>query len=500
MTPPYVNTVREEILYEYAKLISRSSDGAPQRGSVADRFGELRNGGITVSRILRELEQEEELPGECVYCGSGTDLSADHLIPGNRGGSDSSDDTVITCRSCNAAKGDKGVFEWLGLERKDTLHRLVAGKYLKQLYTLHEEAGTLDVSKHRLSILCRSCSLADVCSEWEAEGTLTCFCLESILPGEDKRPMTKPLENVLSLIGRTPMVKLKRISRDIPGEIWAKLEYYNPSGSVKDRIALFMIEEAERKGLISPGATIVEPTSGNTGIGLALVCALKGYNMIAVMPEAASKERRTMMELLGAKVESVPCTHKSRGITKEDIVRTMERANEVVQQHPNAFMPNQFENSDNPLMHARTTAKEILEQTHGKFHAYVAACGTGGTFSGVSRILKEKRPQIKRVVVEPEGSPVISGGEPGFHKIQGIGEGFIPGVMDTSLADEVVQVSDDDAIAMMKRLAREEGVFSGISGGANVVAAIKIGKMVSEDSIIVTVIPDNTLRYYSTME
>lgn len=308
------------------------------------------------------------------------------------------------------------------------------------------------------------------------------------------------VDSVLSLIGKTPMVKLKRLSKDMPAEIWAKLEFYNPSGSVKDRIALRMLEEAEKRGEITKGAVIVEPTSGNTGIGLALVCALKDYHMIAVMPEAMSNERKMLLEYLGAKVELIPscCDDISKGFTKEDVERTLERAREIVEQTPNAFMPNQFENPDNPKVHAETTAQEILDQTGGKFNAFITACGTGGTFSGVAGILKKSYPHIKRIVVEPSGSAVISGCEAGFHKIQGIGEGFIPCTMNTELVDEIVQVNDKEAIETARRLAREEGILTGISGGANVFASLKIGKNMAAGDIIVTIIPDNVLRYFST--
>ncbi len=312
--------------------------------------------------------------------------------------------------------------------------------------------------------------------------------------------MKNVFENAESLIGNTPMLKLKKISRDIPGEVWAKLEFHNPSGSVKDRIALGMIEEAERKGLISKGATVVEPTSGNTGIGFSLVCALKGYKMIAVMPEAMSIERRKIMQYLGARVEIFPssCGDPSKGFTKEDLEGTLERARQLVKEIPNSFMPNQFENPDNPFVHGETTAAEILEQTGGKFDAYVAACGTGGTFTGVAEILKEKHPGIKRVVVEPASSAVIAGNPPGFHKIEGIGEGFIPKNMCTELADVVFPVEDDVAMDYARRLAREEGLLCGISSGANVFASLEIGKDMGEDSVIVTLIPDNAYRYFST--
>lgn len=312
--------------------------------------------------------------------------------------------------------------------------------------------------------------------------------------------MIEPIENVLSLIGNTPMVKLKRISKDIHAEIWAKLEYYNPSGSVKDRIALKMLEEAERRNQITKGGVIIEPTSGNTGISLALVCALKGYKMIAVMPEAVTVERRRIVELFGGKVELVKCVNKKKGVTKEDMEGVVARAKELTERFPNSFMPNQFTNEDNPKAHAEYTANEILKQTKGKFSAFVAACGTGGTFTGIARVLKEKRPEIKRVVVEPRGSAVISGCEPGHHKIQGIGEGFVPEVMDTELVDETIQVSDKEAIATTRRLWKEEGIMAGFSGGANVFASLKVGKDMNRGEVVVTIIPDNGSRYLSVKE
>jgi len=284
------------------------------------------------------------------------------------------------------------------------------------------------------------------------------------------------MENVLGLVGYTPMVKLKRISRDIPAEIWAKLEFFNPSGSIKDRIALKMLEEAEKRNQITKGGVVIEPTSGNTGISLALVCALKGYKMIAVMPDAVSKERRMIIKFLGGKIELIKCVNKEKGVTREDMERVVARAKELTEKYPNSFMPDQFTNEDNPKAHAESTAIEILKQTNGKFDAFVAACGTGGTFTGIARVLKEKYPEIKRVVVEPRGSAVISGCEPCHHKIQGIGEGFVPEVMDVELIDEIIQVSDEDAIAITHRLWKEEGIIAGFSSGANVFGSLEIGK------------------------
>ncbi|MDD2890043.1 MAG: cysteine synthase A [bacterium] len=309
--------------------------------------------------------------------------------------------------------------------------------------------------------------------------------------------MNKPIESMLELVGNTPMLKLKRIPKNVPAQIWAKLEFFNPSGSVKDRIALKMIEGAERRGDIKKGTTIIEPTSGNTGIGLSFVCALKGYPMIAVMPESSSEERIKMMELFGAKVELVKCKDKKRGVSKEDMECVVSTAEKLHKQIKNSFIPNQFTNDDNPKAH-EITAKEILEQTNGKLGAFVAACGSGGTFTGVARVLKRKNPKVKRVVVEPKSSAVISGCKSGFHKIQGIGEGFIPYNMDCKLATDIIKIDEDDAIAAAQRLWREEGIVAGISSGANVLAAFEIGKKMKKGDIVVTIIADTGLRYFST--
>jgi len=302
--------------------------------------------------------------------------------------------------------------------------------------------------------------------------------------------MTAPIYNsVLEMIGSTPMLRLNKIGKGLKAEILAKMEFMNPTCSVKDRIALFMIEEAEKEGKLKPGATIIEPTTGNTGIALALVASLKGYKMIVVMPEFVSRERRLICEALGAHVET---TKKEDGM-----MGVLRRAQELVKATPGAFMPHQFENVNNPLAHQRTTGKEILAQTGGKLDAFVAAAGTGGTISGVARALRKKIRDVKIVIVEPAGSPVLSGGKPGFHKIEGIGEGFIPGVLDTSIYDEVVCVTDEEAMAMSRRLTREEGVLAGISSGANVFAALKVAKKMKRGRIV-TLLPDCALRYLST--
>lgn len=296
-------------------------------------------------------------------------------------------------------------------------------------------------------------------------------------------------DSVLDMIGSTPMLRLNKMGRGLKAEILVKMEFMNPTCSVKDRIALFMIEEAERRGDLKPGATIVEPTTGNTGIALSLVASLKGYKMIVVMPEFVSKERRIICETLGAKVV---LTKKEVGIPG-----VLQKAHEILETTPGAFMPHQFENINNPLAHQRTTGKEIVAQTGGKLDVFVAAAGTGGTISGVARALRKKVPGVRIVIVEPAGSPVLSGGKAGYHKIEGIGEGFIPGVLDTSLYDEVVTVTDDEAMQTARRLAKEEGVLAGISSGANVFAALKLAKRMKKGRIV-TLLPDCALRYLST--
>jgi cysteine synthase A len=311
---------------------------------------------------------------------------------------------------------------------------------------------------------------------------------------------SQPVESVLDLIGNTPMIKLNRISKDIPADIWAKLEYYNPGCSVKDRIALKMIEEAERRGQINKDTIIIEPTSGNTGVAISMVCAIKGYKMVAVLPEAVSIERRMLVELFGGQVELIQCVAKEKGVTKDDMECVVERAKELASEYPNSFIPDQFTNEDNPLAHAETTCAEIIEQTEGNFNAFVAAAGTGGTFTGIARVLKDKYPNIKTIVVEPSSSAVMSGCDPGHHKIQGIGEGFIPEVMDVGLTDLIIKVSDKDAINTARQLWKMEGITSGISGGANVFASLQLGRDMEEGEKIVTIIADCGMKYLSTKE
>ena len=295
--------------------------------------------------------------------------------------------------------------------------------------------------------------------------------------------------NVVELIGNTPLIKLNRILEESSAEIFVKLESFNPAGSVKDRIALNMIEDAEAKGKIKKGDTIIEPTSGNTGIGLALVCAVKGYRLILVMSESMSFERRNLLASYGAELVLTPA--------KDGMQGAIDKANEILKGHPEYFMPNQFENPANPAMHKKTTAVEIWDAMDGRIDAFVAGVGTGGTITGVGEFLKEKNPDIKIIAVEPAGSPVLSGGRPGPHKIQGIGAGFIPKVLNRGIIDKIITVGDDDAFKMAKRLAREEGLLVGISSGANMMASLQVAKELGKGRRVVTVLPDTGERYFS---
>jgi len=294
----------------------------------------------------------------------------------------------------------------------------------------------------------------------------------------------------LELIGHTPVVRLNRIPGKDDAEIWAKLENFNPGGSVKDRICLAMIEAAEEAGRIKPGDTIVEPTSGNTGIGLALVAAVKGYNLILTMPDTMSEERRSLLVAYGAKLVLTPDTRGMHG--------AIAKAEELCRENPSYFMPQQFSNPANPDMHYRTTGPELVEQLP-QIDAFVSGVGTGGTISGAGRYLHEHlKNKVVVVAVEPANSPVLSGGEPGFHKIQGIGAGFVPKNLDTHAYDEIIKVSDEDAAAFSRRLAREEGILVGISSGANCCAAAQLARRLGKGKVVVVVFCDTGERYLTT--
>ncbi|MDX1778706.1 MAG: cysteine synthase A [Thermodesulfobacteriota bacterium] len=303
--------------------------------------------------------------------------------------------------------------------------------------------------------------------------------------------MTKErADNILELIGSTPLVKLNRIVEENMADIYAKLEFFNPGGSIKDRICLSMIEDAERKGLLKPGATIIEPTSGNTGIGLAMVAAVKGYKLILTMPESMSMERVFILESYGAEVLLTP--------GEEGMIGAVNKAEELARQTPGSFMPHQFNNPANPSIHRETTALEILNAIDGHLDAFVAGVGTGGTITGVAEMLKSKIPQVQIIAVEPADSPVISGGEAGPHRIQGIGAGFIPQVLQLDGIDRIMTVTDEEAYELSKKLAREEGLFVGISAGAAVFAALSVAKELGKGKTVVVIIPDSGERYYST--
>ena len=297
--------------------------------------------------------------------------------------------------------------------------------------------------------------------------------------------------NVTQLVGNTPLVRLNRVSRGTHAEVVAKLEFYNPLASIKDRIGVAMIDAAEKHGRLKKGGVVIESTSGNTGIALAFVCAARGYRLILTMPDTMSLERRRLLEALGAELGLTPGTEGMRG--------AIEKAEQLVEETPGAFLPQQFKNPANPNIHRETTAEEIWEDTEAKVDVLVAGVGTGGTITGVAGLLKERKPGVKAVAVEPEGSPVLSGGKPGPHKIQGIGAGFVPDVLDMELIDEVIAVADGDAIEMMRKLAREEGILAGISSGAATWAAVEVAnREENEGKLIVVILPDSGERYLST--
>ncbi len=295
--------------------------------------------------------------------------------------------------------------------------------------------------------------------------------------------------DITALIGKTPLVRLNRLSKEGSATIYGKVEFFNPGGSVKDRICLNMINEAERQGKLKPGGTIVEPTSGNTGIGLALVAAVRGYKLILVMPESMSMERASLLSSYGAQLVLTPAWEGMKGSIKE--------AESILAQNPSYFMPNQFSNPANPAMHKMTTAVEIWDALEGKIDAFVAAVGTGGTITGCGEFLKEKNPQVKVIAVEPATSPVLSGGDPGPHKIQGIGAGFVPKVLNRKILDRVVTVTDDEAYQTAKQLSKKEGLLVGISAGANVFAAQKIADELGPGKNVVTILCDTGERYIS---
>lgn len=300
----------------------------------------------------------------------------------------------------------------------------------------------------------------------------------------------KPVDNVTQIIGNTPVVKLRNVVDEDAADIYVKLEYQNPGGSVKDRIALAMIEKAEREGKIQPGDTIVEPTSGNTGIGLAFVCAAKGYNAVFTMPETMSQERRNLLKAYGAELVLTPGSEAMKGAIK--------KAKELKEEH-GYFEPQQFENLANPEIHELTTGPELVDQFEGKqIDAFLAGVGTGGTLSGVGKVLRKEYPNVEIVAIEPEASPVLSGGEPGPHKLQGLGAGFVPDTLNTDIYDSIIKVGNDTAIDMARRVAKEEGILAGISSGAAIYAAIQKAKELGKGKTVVTVLPSNGERYLST--
>lgn len=298
-------------------------------------------------------------------------------------------------------------------------------------------------------------------------------------------------EDMTRLVGRTPLVRLNRVAARLPATVAAKLEFFNPGSSVKDRIALGMIEAAEAAGHLAPGAVVVEPTSGNTGIGLALVCAVRGYKLVLTMPESMSLERRALLAGFGAELVLTPA---AKGMTG-----AIEEARAILAATPGAFMPSQFDNPANPATHEATTAVELWDDTDGRLDVLVAGVGTGGTLTGVARALKARKPGLRAVAVEPADSPVLSGGAPGPHGIQGIGAGFVPGNADTALFDEIMPVGTDAALTMARRLMREEGIACGISAGAAAHAAVQVAaRPENAGRLVVCVIPDTAERYLST--
>ena len=303
--------------------------------------------------------------------------------------------------------------------------------------------------------------------------------------------MGKIYQDITETTGRTPLVMLNKITKGIRAKIVVKLESFNPLSSVKDRVGLAMIENAEKKGLIKKNSIIIEPTSGNTGISLAFVCAARGYKLILTMPDTMSLERRKLLKIFGAQLVLTPGAEGMKGANK--------KAEELVRKTPNSFMPQQFKNPANPEIHRKTTAEEIWRDTDGRVDILIAGVGTGGTITGIAAVIKKRKLTFKAIAVEPKDSPILSGGVPGPHKIQGIGAGFVPDVLRTDLVDEVIQVGNEDAAKTVRRLAKEEGLLVGISSGAAVWAAIQIGKRKeNKNKLIVVVLPDTGERYLST--
>jgi cysteine synthase A len=301
----------------------------------------------------------------------------------------------------------------------------------------------------------------------------------------------KIADSITETIGNTPLVRLQRMAEGLPAEVLLKLEFFNPLSSVKDRIGLAMIEDAERRGLIKEGTVIIEPTSGNTGIALAFICASKGYRLMLTMPDTFSVERRKLLKIFGAELV---LTEGAKGMAG-----AVEKAQELVKRFPNSYMPQQFNNPANPEIHRKTTAEEIWQDTEGRVDILVAGVGTGGTLTGISEVFKGRKPGFWSIAVEPADSPILSGGKPGPHKIQGIGTNFIPQILNRKIIDEIIQVRHEDAGATARLLAKKEGILAGISAGANVWAALQAAKKPeNKGKVIVTIVPDSGERYLST--